>query len=96
MAENPFSLEPTETNADPVAYVKQVLNDLLALLEIPHFLIDAMAHCAVMFRHEYRKEKRKEWTLAKRKCVFLTSYLRKCSTEEFWLLQKEVGVRKGS
>lgn len=96
MAENPFSLEPMETNADPVTYVKQVLNDLLALLEIPHFLIDAMAHCAVMFRHEYRKEKRKEWMLAERKCVFLTSTLRKCSTEEFWLLQKEVGVRKWS
>lgn len=96
IAETPFSLEPVETNPDPATYVKQVLNDLLALVEIPHFLIDGMAHCAVMFRHEYRKEKRKEWMLAEKKCVFLTSYLRKCSTEEFWLLQKEVGVGEKS
>lgn len=96
IAENPFSLEPTETDPNPVTYMKQVLNDILVLLEIPHFLIDVMAHCAVMFHHEYKKEKRKEWMLAERKCVFLTSYLRKCSTEEFWLLQKEVGVRKKS
>lgn len=71
-------------------YVLRGLSDVVTLFEIPHFAIDALAHCSLLFRHCYLKYKRKYLFLAEKKCSFLTTFLRRMTTEEFWLLQKEV------
>lgn len=71
-------------------YVLRGLSDVVTLFEIPHFAIDALAHCSLLFRHCYLKHKRKYLFLAEKKCSFLTTFLRRMTTEEFWLLQKEV------
>lgn len=94
---SPASLEMSDLtlphpNGTLKEYVLRRLSDVAAVFEIPHFAIDAMAHCTILFRHYYAKYKRKDVLLAEKKCTFLTTFLRKMSTEEFWLLQKEVGI----
>ena len=71
-------------------YVLRGLSDVATLFESQHFAIDALAHSSLIFRHCYSKSKRKCLFLAEKKCSFLTSYLRRMTTEEFWLLQTEV------
>ena len=71
-------------------YMFRAFLDVVAIFEIPHFAIDALAHCSIMFYSLYQKQKRKNIILAQKKLVFYTTYLRKCTSEVFWLLQKEV------
>lgn len=71
-------------------YILRTLFDVMATLEIPHFAIDVLAHCSILFHSAYKKSKRKELLLAHKKLVFFTTYLRKMSSEETWLVQKEV------
>lgn len=75
-------------------YILRGLYDVSAIFEIPHFAIDALAHCSIMFDSVYRRQRQKRIILAQKKLVFYTTYLRKCTAEEFWLLQKEVGKLK--
>lgn len=73
-------------------YVLRGLSDVVTLFEIPHFAIDALAHCSLLFRHCYLKYKRKYLFLAEKKCSFLTTFLRRMTTEEF-LVTSERGLR---
>ena len=56
-------------------FCMMVFYDVLALLETPHYWIDALAHVTTMLHAVWPKEIAKE-----RKCVFFTTYFRKMSS----------------
>lgn len=70
-------------------FCMMVFFDVLTLLEIPHYLIDALADVTLMIRAVWPKDIGKE-----RKCSFFTTYFRKMDTETFWLLRKEVELNR--
>lgn len=70
-------------------FCMMVFYDVLAMLETPHYFIDALGHLTTMIHAVWPKEIGKE-----RKCAFFTTYFRKLDTEAFWLLHKEVFLLK--
>lgn len=68
--------------------------DLLLFLDTPHYIIDALAHLAILYqeyiKHIQDKSLKKSLNAAYRKIVFFVSFARKMQTEQFWLLHKEV------
>ena len=68
--------------------------DLLLFLDTPHYVIDALAHLAILYqtyvKHIQDKSLKKSLNAAYRKVIFFVSFARKMQTEQFWLLHKEV------
>lgn len=65
--------------------------DVLGLLDLPHFWIDALAHLVVLIHtHGEKVKRRKALFAAERKCAFFATYFRKMEAEPFWLLHKEL------
>ena len=65
--------------------------DVLGLLDLPHFWIDALAHLVVLIHmHGEKAKRRKALFAAERKCAFFATYFRKMEAEPFWLLHKEL------
>ena len=60
--------------------------DVLGLLDLPHFWIDALAHLVVLIHMHGRKA----LFAAERKCAFFATYFRTMEAEPFWLLHKEL------
>ena len=69
------------------------------LLEIPHFVIDALAHVYILGKHHVKqiekKEEKAELSSILHKLAFFTTISRKTGTEEYWLLHQEVSDRIG-
>lgn len=65
--------------------------DVLMLLDLPHFWIDALVHMVVLIHaHAEKTKRRKALFGAERKCAFFATYFRKMEAEPFWLLHKEL------
>lgn len=60
------------------------------ILEIPHFVIDALAHCYSLMRVVCRENKSLKMIL--RKVAFFITVARKMETEQYWLLHREVVI----
>ena len=68
-----------------------VFNDVLMILDIPHFVIDALAHCYVLMREVcHTNHVQKELKQMLRKVAFFITVARKIETEQYWLLHQEV------
>lgn len=61
------------------------------VLEIPHFVIDALAHCYSLVQSIcLKKENTTQMKLIGRKLAFFITAARKMESEQYWLLHQEV------